>query len=164
MRNRRPWQPLLLWIRFVPLAWCRTGPQGSPPYQSGENTRPLGPSSHILGELVIPAGPAGNSLELCCYPFQDSRTTAHVLLGIFFVYRCPPREPSDRQDIFFVASTSVGPILYHQVPKCNETLVKHIICAVFLSREQLWNFRSSRGHIWTESVFKKSFCVCVCDT
>ena len=80
MRNRRPWQPLLLWIIFVPLAWCRIGPQGPPPYQSGENTRPLGPSSHILGELVIPAGPAGNSLESCRYPCQESRTTAQSSL------------------------------------------------------------------------------------
>ena len=30
--------------RTIPIpAWCRTGPQGTPPYQPGENTRPLGP-------------------------------------------------------------------------------------------------------------------------
>ena len=85
-----------------------------------------------------------------------------VLLGIFIASWCPPQEPSDLQDIFFAASTNAGPILYHPVPKCKETLVKDIICAVFLSREQLWNFRSSRGHIWTKSVFKSHFCVCVC--
>ena len=146
MRNRRPWQPLLLWIIFVPLAWCRIGPQGPPPYQSGENTKPLGTSSHILGELVIPAGPAGNSLESCRYPCQESRTTAQSSL-----------EYLSSIDILFVPSTSAGPILYHPVPKCKATLVKDIICAMFLSREQLWNFRSSRGHIWTKSVFKKSF-------
>ena len=45
-----------------------------------ENTRPLGPSSHIPGELVIPVGPAGNSLELCHYPRRESRTTAQSSL------------------------------------------------------------------------------------
>ena len=29
--------------------WCNSRPQGPLPYCSGENTRPLGPSSHFLG-------------------------------------------------------------------------------------------------------------------
>ena len=45
-----------------------------------QNTRPLGSSSHIPGELVIPVDPAGNSLELCRYPYQESRTSAQSSL------------------------------------------------------------------------------------
>ena len=89
-----------------------------------------------------------------------------VLLGIFVASRCPPPESSVHQDIYIAVYTSAGPILYQPVPKCKKNTCKKtlFLCCVSF-REQLWNFRSSRGHIWTESVFQKSFlCVCVCDT
>ena len=134
----------------------------------GENTRPLGPSSRFLGELVIPAGPAGNSLELRCYPPGPiPRLNDHcpVLLGILLVCRHLSGEQPGLKDLF-VATSSVRPLLYHPVLKVCEDASKRQYFSVywlcFLCREQFFISVSSRGHIWTSWSLKVFSCVCVC--
>ena len=113
----------------------------------------------------MPAGPAGNSLELCRYlpgPIPRLKDHCPVLLGIFLVCRRLPCESSDIQDLF-VATSSARPLLYQPVPKvCEYAFKRQYLCCVFLCREQFFNSVSSRGHVWTSWSLKVFVCVCVC--
>ena len=115
--------------------------------------------------MVIPAGPAGNSLELCRYlPGPISRLKDHcpVLLGIFLVCRRLPRESPDNQDL-----SSRLPVRGHYCTtrylKCRNTLLKNNICAVFPFTEKFL----IQGLVWdifgpSQSLKSHSVCVCVC--
>ena len=99
-----------------------------------KNTRPLGSSSHIPGELVIPVDPAGNSLELCHYPYQESRTTAQSSL-----------ESSSHLDVLLrnllIARISLSSRLQMRdqycttrYPSVRNTCKRHDLCCVSFQR------------------------------